>query len=171
MAVKFVWAPLTIILIHYVCVAHFHWLWRRKFAALKSKRWCHDSNDDVTFLATRHSNVTKRFWKRVLSEWIRMVITRLTFEWFAGINCVILRSQIPFLPPRWRVAVTVKWCNLCLQFMCDRGRNCRLITIMQNIKKYKEDTLHIQTTLFLCHIIESTKMHCKLGILVVMPWL
>ena len=24
------------ILIHYVCNAHFHWLWRRKFAALKS---------------------------------------------------------------------------------------------------------------------------------------
>ena len=27
---------LYIILIHYVCNAHFHWLWRRKFAALKS---------------------------------------------------------------------------------------------------------------------------------------
>ena len=26
----------SLILIHYVCNAHFHWLWRRKFAALKS---------------------------------------------------------------------------------------------------------------------------------------
>ena len=94
-----------VILIHYVCNAHFHWLWRRKFAALKSLRLCHESSDDVTSLATRLSNVTKTFWKSVLSEWIRMVITRFVFEWFAGINCIILRSQIPVLPLRWRVAV------------------------------------------------------------------
>ena len=93
------------ILIHYVCNAHFHWLWRRKFAALKSYRLCHESSDDVTSLATRRSNVTKTFWKSVLSEWIRMAITRFVFEWFAGINCFILRSQIPVLPLRWRVAV------------------------------------------------------------------
>ena len=93
------------ILIHYVCNARFHWLWRRKFAALKSLRLCHESSDDVTSLATQRSNVTKTFWKSVLSEWIRMVITRFVFEWFAGINCIILQSQIPVLPLRWRVAV------------------------------------------------------------------
>ena len=95
----------TNILIHYVCNAHFHWLWRRKFAALKSLRLCHESSDDVTSLATRRSNVTKTFWKSVLSDWIRMVITRFVIEWFADINCIILRSQIPVLPLRWRVAV------------------------------------------------------------------
>ena len=95
----------NIILIPSVCNAHFHWLWRRKFAAIKSKRLRHESSDDVTSLATRRSNVTKTFWKSVLSEWIRMVITRFVFEWFAGINCIILRSQIPVLPLRWRVAV------------------------------------------------------------------
>ena len=93
------------ILIHYVCNAHFHWLWRRKFAALKSLRLCHESRDDVTSLATRRSNITKTFWKCVLSDWIRMVITRFVFEWFAGINWIILQSQIPVLPLRWRVAV------------------------------------------------------------------
>ena len=92
--------PLKRILIHYVYNAHFHWLWRRKFAALKSLRLCHESSDDVTSLATRRSNVTKTFWKNVLSEWIRMVITRFVLEWFAGINCIILRSQIPVLPLR-----------------------------------------------------------------------
>ena len=51
-----------------------------------------------------------------------MVITRFVFEWFAGINCIILRSQIPVLPLCWRVTVklnfsTVKWYNLCLQFI------------------------------------------------------
>ena len=93
------------ILIHYDCNAHFHWLWRQKFAALKSLRLCHESSDDVTSLATRRSIVTKTFWKSVLSEWIRMVITRFVFERFAGINCIILRSQISVLPLRWRVAV------------------------------------------------------------------
>ena len=53
------------ILIHYFCIAHFHWLWRRKFAALKSLRLCHESRDDVTSLATRRSNITKTFWKCV----------------------------------------------------------------------------------------------------------
>ena len=76
------------ILIHYVCNTHFHLMWRRKFAALKSNCLCHESND-VTSLATRRSNITKRFWKSVLSEWIRMVITRFVIEWFAGINCII----------------------------------------------------------------------------------
>ena len=95
----------TRILIHYVCNAHFHWLWRRKFAALKSLRLCHESSDDVTSLATRRSNGTKTFWKSVLSDWIRMVITLFVIEWFADINCIILRSQIPVLPLRWRVAV------------------------------------------------------------------
>ena len=88
------------ILILYVCNAHFHWLWRRKFAALKSLCLCHESSDDVTSLATRRSNITKTFSKCVLSEWIRMVITRFVFEWFAGINWIILRSQILVLPLR-----------------------------------------------------------------------
>ena len=94
-----------VILIHYVCNGHFHWLWRRKFVALKSLRLCHESSDYVMSLATRRSNIKKMFWNCVLSEWIRMVITRFMFEWFAGINCIILRSQIPILPLRWRVAV------------------------------------------------------------------
>ena len=51
-----------VILNHYVCNAHFHWLWRRKFAALKSKRFCHESSDDVTSLATRRINITEKFW-------------------------------------------------------------------------------------------------------------
>ena len=88
------------ILIHYVCNTHFHWLWRWKFAALKSQRLCHESTDNVTSLETRRSNATKTFWKSVLLEWIRMLITRFVFEWFAGINCIILRSQIPVIPLR-----------------------------------------------------------------------
>ena len=94
--------PLQIILaclIHCVCNAQFHWLWRRKFAALikisafmpwKQRR--------------RHvlSNVTKTFWKRVSLEWIIKVITRFVFEWFASINCIIfkistLKIDLPFL--------------------------------------------------------------------------
>ena len=59
------------ILIHYVCNAHFHRLWRQKFAALKSLRLCHESSDDVTSLATRRSNITKTFWKCV-TGYIRM---------------------------------------------------------------------------------------------------
>ena len=61
----------------------------------------------------RRSNVTKMLWKSVLSEWIRMVITRFVFEWFAGINCFILRSQIPV---KTKFA-TIKWYNLCLQII------------------------------------------------------
>ena len=96
------------ILIHYVCNAYFYWLWCRKFAALKSLRVCHESSDDVASLTTRRCNITKTFWKCILSERIRMVITRFVFEWFAGINCIILRSQIPVLQLRWCVAVLVK---------------------------------------------------------------
>ena len=84
------------ILIHYVCNACFHWLWHRKFVAL---------NHSIYALKQRRrhvlSNITKMFKKRVLGEWIRMVIIRFVFEWFAGINCIILRSQIPVLPLRW----------------------------------------------------------------------
>ena len=112
---------ISVILIHYVCNAHFHLLSRRKFAASKSWRLCHESSDDVRSLAIlmRLSNITKTFWKCVLSEWIWMVITRFVFEWFAGINCIILRWQIPVLPFRWRVAVKLnlrpqKWY---IQFM------------------------------------------------------
>ena len=95
------------ILIHYVCNAHFHLLWRRKFSALKSLRLCHESNDDVTSLTTRRS-------KRVLSEWIRMVITRFVLEWFAGINCIIYGRKYPFYRD---ASATVKWYNLCLQII------------------------------------------------------
>ena len=124
----------TRILIHYVCNARFHWLWRWKFAALKSKRLCHESNDDVTSLATRRSNITKTFSKRVSGEWIRMVITRFVFEWFAGINWIILQSQIPVLPLRWRVAfktkfATVKWFNLCLQII--QSQTCYPLNILE----------------------------------------
>ena len=109
-------ALLTPILIHYVCNAQFHWLGRRKFTALKSLRVCHESKDDVTPLATRRSNVTKKFWKRVLSEWIRMLITRFVFEWFAGINCIILQWQT--LTRRGKTKFeTKKWYNLCLQII------------------------------------------------------
>ena len=91
---------------HYVCNAHFHWLWRRKFAALKSLRLCHESRDDVKSSATRRSNIMETFWNVFYHlEWIRMVIRRFGFEWFACINWIILRSQIPVLPLRWRVAV------------------------------------------------------------------
>ena len=93
------------IIIHYVCNTCFHLLWRRKFAAFKSKSLCHESNDDITSLAIPRSNLTKTFWKHVLLEWIRMVIPRFVFEWFADINCIILRSQMPALPLRWPVAV------------------------------------------------------------------
>ena len=105
------------ILIHYVCNAHFHWQWRRKFATLKSLRLCHENSDDVTSLATRRRNITKTFLKCVLSEEIRMVITRFVFEWFACRNCMILRSQIPVLPFRWRVAVKLNFDHKMLQFM------------------------------------------------------
>ena len=46
-----------------------------------------------------------------------MVITRFVFEWYAGINCIILRSQIPVLPLTRRGKTkfaTIKWYNLCL---------------------------------------------------------
>ena len=46
-----------------------------------------------------------------------MVRTQFVFEWFAGMNCIILRSQIPILPLRWRVAVKLKWYNVCLQII------------------------------------------------------
>ena len=42
------------------------------------------------FLATRHGNVKETFWKYVLAEWIRMVITRFVFEWFAEGKLVIV---------------------------------------------------------------------------------
>ena len=96
---------LNFILIHCVCNAHFHSLWCRKFAALKSYCLCHESSDDVTSLAMPPSNLTKTFWTCILSELIRMVITWFVLEWFAGINFIILWSQIPVLPLRWRVAV------------------------------------------------------------------
>ena len=122
------------ILNHYVCNVHVHWLWRQKSAALKSLRLCHESSDDVTSLATRRSNVTKTFWKIVLSEWIRRVITRFEYshpfsqisklgdntfviEWFSGINHIILRLQIHVLPLRKTKFATIKWYNLCLQII------------------------------------------------------
>ena len=62
----------------------------KKFLALKAKRLCYESNDDVTSLATHRSNVTKIFLKHIETEWIRIVIIRIVIEWFAGINCIIL---------------------------------------------------------------------------------
>ena len=73
-------------------------------------------SDTSLHVATRRSNITKRFWKCVLSEWIRMVVTRFVFEWFAGINCILLLSQIPVLHVPLSFA-TVKWYNLCLQII------------------------------------------------------
>ena len=51
-----------------------------------------------------------------------MVITRFVFEWFAGINCIILRSQITVLTaPLTRRGktkfATIKWYNLCRQII------------------------------------------------------
>ena len=54
-----------------------------------------------------------------------MVISRILIEWFAGINCVILQSQleksIRFTAPLTRSSKTkfaiVKWRNLCLQII------------------------------------------------------
>ena len=67
----------------------------------------------------RNENVLK---KAFLSERIRMVITRFVIEWFAGINCIILRSQIPVLTaPLTRRGktkfATIKWYNLCRQII------------------------------------------------------
>ena len=58
------------------------------------------------------SNITKMFKKRVLAEWIRMVvIIQFVFEWFAGLNCIVLRSQIPVLPLRWRLVRILNYRN------------------------------------------------------------
>ena len=78
------------------------------------------------------SNVTKTFWKRVLSEWIRMMIhdiindiindiTKFVFEWFSGIYCIIYGRKYPFTAPlmsRGKTKfATVKWYDLCLQII------------------------------------------------------
>ena len=62
-----------------------------------------------------------------------MVITRFVLEWFAGRNCIILRSQIPVLPLCWRVArknnfSTIKWYNLCLQII--QSQKCYPLNII-----------------------------------------
>ena len=62
---------------------------------------------DVENLATLRSNKTKTFWKCVLSEWIRMVITGFVFEWFAGINCIILGHIKKILVLRHRRALKI----------------------------------------------------------------
>ena len=137
----------SFILIHYVCNTHFHWLWRRKLTVLKSKRLCHESRDDVTSLATRRSNITKTFWKCVLSEWIGMAITRFVFQWFAGKYCIILRLQIPVLPLRWTRRgktkfATVKWHNLCLQVI--QSKVCYPLIYQLHSLNFKLHSLNFQ---------------------------
>ena len=94
-------------------------------------------------LSNALSNITKMFWKCVLSEWIRKVIIPSVFEWFVGINFIFLRSQIPILPLRWHVKtkfVTVKWYNLCLQIiqsqMCYPLISKATVTVIFIAKKF-----------------------------------
>ena len=105
------------ILIHYVCLnAHFHWLWRRKFVALKSYSIYVMK---ATTSHVRRSNVTKTFWKDVLAEWIRIVI---------NIICVLMNCRYHFTVANIQFTApltcrgkskfaTVKWYNLSLQII------------------------------------------------------
>ena len=105
-----------------------------KISAVKSQRLCHESSDDVTSLATRRSYVTKTFWKSVLSEWIRMVITRFVYEWFAGINCIVFKRLSNCSPLKSTLAsvwsqfytADVKWASPLADIMAEqraRGSN------------------------------------------------
>ena len=56
-------------------------------------------DDDVTFFATRRSNVEKMFWKHILSEWIRMcwLALRIYFALTFFSHIATWKQEIPNL--------------------------------------------------------------------------
>ena len=82
-------------LIHYVCNAHFHWQRRRKFAKFKIIAFMPWKQRRLHVLSNVTWQHNENVLKRRFIKTNKKVITRFVFEWFAGINCIILRSQIP----------------------------------------------------------------------------
>ena len=85
-----------------------------------------------------------------------MVITRFVFEWFAGINCIILRSQIPVLLKTKTKFATIKWYNLCRQII--QSQTC--YPLSRNIDHYAEN--YATDVLWIWHFIsEDRTKNCR----------
>ena len=82
-----------------------------------------------------------------------MVITRFVFEWFAGINCIILRSHIL----RWRVAVNI---NLRPYYASKSFNHKRVVPLIFAAVTFTDCKLYF--TITFGHVTISLLVRCSL---------